>query len=214
MAKYHEKLGTFLTRATELQIQAEKDEVKERAMRRELKEAREAAEKDTANIKKLTGLFADCLVRAKLPGFSQNDAVKMEAPWFLPEVISVAGDIATVSFDTLGSGGIKTLFKACFAVALHRLAAATGADLPKLLIIDSPMKNISERENRAQFEGFHAMLYEIGMSELRETQFILIDKEFCPPAKPFNRILKDRHMRVDSEEFPPLIPYYRATTGR
>lgn len=40
------------------------------------------------------------------------------------------------------------------------------------LIINSPMKNISERENREQFEGLHELLYELSVSELRKNQYI------------------------------------------
>jgi len=73
------------------------------------------------------------------------------------------------------------------------------------------MKNISERENRAQFEGFHRLLYELASGELGDTQFILIDKEYCPPEceKKFTRTLVARHMKVDDKNEPPLITYYR-----
>ena len=81
--------------------------------------------------------------------------------------------------------------------------------LPTLLIIDSPMKNISERENREQFEGFHEMLYQLCDSELEGTQFILIDKEFCAPHEKFEATLFNRHMKPDDEVYPPLIRYYR-----
>jgi hypothetical protein len=39
-----------------------------------------------------------------------------------------------------------SLFKCCFGIAILRLALEKGATLPDLVIIDSPMKNISERE--------------------------------------------------------------------
>lgn len=209
--KYLRQLAMFLERAATLRKQADKDATKESALRSDLKKAREEAEKDTANIKKLTVLFADCLIKAKLPGFSENDAVEMNPPYYLPEVIGVSGEIATISFATLGSGGIKTLFKACFAIALHRLAVAIKANLPSLLIIDSPMKNISERENKPQWQGFHEMIYGLAAGELRDTQFVLIDKEFCAPSTEAEFSLFSRHMMVDSEEFPPLIRYFRAT---
>ena len=136
--------------------------------------------------------------------------MKIEPPWFLPEVLSPQiGELATTSFDTLGSGGKKTVFKCCFALAIHRLAVSTGAVLPNLLIIDSPMKNISERENRTQFEGLHQLLYELAAGDLSETQFILIDKEECLPERTFSRELIVRHMRVDDENAPPLIRHYR-----
>jgi len=71
------------------------------------------------------------------------------------------------------------------------------------------MKNISERENRAQFEGFHAMLYELAQSELAEVQIIMIDKEFCAPRPGQKLNLRTRHMTVDKQTDPPLIEYYR-----
>jgi rRNA maturation endonuclease Nob1 len=181
----------------------------EQKIRSELREARTRAEQDTQNLSRLKHLFLDCLLRAKIPGFFRDDVVEMKSPNFLPEVTSAgSGDLAITSFRNLGSGGKKTLFKCCFAVAMHRLATEIGAMLPTLLIIDSPMKNISERENREQFEGFHQMLYDLSSSELKETQFILIDKELCPPTD-YRLGFQSRHMKPDDEKDPPLIRYYR-----
>ena len=209
--RYLEKLAAFPRRAEDLRQESDKLQAEEQRIRRDLREAREAAERDTANVRRLAQLFAECLVRAKLPGFTTRDKVTIDPPWYLPEVIPAdSGEIATISFETLGSGGIKTLFKACFALAMHRLAVEIGANLPTLILIDSPMKNISERENREQFEGFHALLYELAENELRDTQFVLIDKEYCAPARPLARTLLSRHMKVNDPENPPLISYYRA----
>lgn len=184
----------------------------EQSIGRELRVAREDAQKDTGNLKRLADLFADCLVRAKLAGFTERDKVSINAPWYLPEVIRAdTGELALISFATLGSGGIKTLFKACFLLAMHRLGAELKANLPTLIIIDSPMKNISERENAEQFVGFHTLVYELAESELADHQFVVIDKEFCPPGDQLERTLYVRHMKVDDPEFPPLISYYRET---
>jgi hypothetical protein len=182
---------------------------REDELKRRLKAAREVAEKDTRNLKRLEQLFLDCLVRAKVPGFSNEDGVGIRSPMFLPEVSSPgAGDMLFSSFANLGSGGKKTLFKACFAIALHRLAAETGAVLPTLLIIDSPMKNISERENIEQFKGFHALLYDLALGELAQTQFILIDKEFLEPPVDFSREFTARHMKPSDPVDKPLISYF------
>ena len=182
----------------------------EQGIRSELKDARQRAEKDTQNLARLKRLFLDCLLKAKIPGFLPDDIVEMKPPHFLPEVTSAAGgDLAVTSFTNLGSGGKKTLFKCCFAVAVHRLAVEVDALLPTLLVIDSPMKNISERENRVQFEGFFEMLYALCDTELKGTQFILIDKELCPPPNEFQSSFLERHMKPDDDEYPPLIRYYR-----
>jgi hypothetical protein len=205
-----DRLMVLPARVTQLEQKAEKLAVNEKTLHRNLKELRESAEKDTRNLQLLAELFRDCLVRARIPGFSIDDKIGLEPPWFLPEVaVRESGDLATYSFSTLGSGGKKTLFKCCFALAVHRLSAQIGGAVPTLLVIDSPMKNISERENRTQFEGFHELLYELATDELRETQFILIDKEYCPPKRPFGRSLSERHMTVEGVAYPPLIGYYR-----
>ena len=70
------------------------------------------------------------------------------------------------------------------------------------------MKNISERENRVQFEGFHELVYDLGETELKGVQIIIIDKEYCPPSDDCNVALFVRHMKVDDPEYPPLISYY------
>lgn len=182
----------------------------EQRTRSELKEARANAERDTENLTRLKSLFLDCLLRARIPGFLATDVIEMKPPNFLPEVIPArSGDLAVTSFSNLGSGGKKTLFKCCFAVAVHRLAVEIGALLPSFLIIDSPMKNISERENREQFKGFHRMLYDLSQSELNGTQFILIDKELSPPPQKFEVSFSARHMKPDDKDYPPLIRYYR-----
>jgi|GEM_PF-27755 len=206
------KLEALIRRIAELSERADNLVANEQKIRSQLKDARKLAEKDAKNLNRLKALFLDCLLRAKIPGFQQDDIVEMKSPHFLPEVHSAdSGDLTVTSFTNLGSGGKKTLFKCCFAVAMHRLSAEVGAMLPKLLIIDSPMKNISERENRTQFEGFHKMLYDLCDSELKGTQFILIDKEYCPPPDAFQSNIYERYMTLDDPNYPPLIRYYRGS---
>lgn len=207
--KYLEQVKVLPTRVEDLKAKADSLAADESTVRSALKDAREAAEQDLSNLQKLKELFLDCLLRAQVPGFEADDIVQMSPPWFLPEVHGKSGELATTSFSTLGSGGKKNLFKCCFALAVHRLSAELGTLLPTLLVIDSPMKNISERENRVQFERFHQLLYELATSELDGTQIILIDKEFCPPKEDVELAIFSRHMMVDSEDDPPLISYYR-----
>ncbi len=191
--------------------QASEINVEEIKIRKKLEEARKGAQADTGNIKKLSGLFLDCLVRAGVPGITFQNEVEISYKDFLPKITDPEfGDITVTSFANLSSGGKKTLFKSCFALAVHRLSAEIGASLPTLLIIDSPMKNISERENVQQFEGFHKLLYELLQEELLGTQLIIIDKEHYQPEDNFKLGYSSRHMKPDSDEFPPLIPYYRS----
>jgi hypothetical protein len=184
-------------------------EEKERKVRRDLGLARIEAQKDASKLDRLKELMLDCLIRAKLPGIARVDRVEIDAQTFYPEVYGPdLEDVTETSFATLSSGGKKSLFKSCFAIAVHRLATEVAAPLPKLLIIDSPMKNISERQNRQQFHGFYKMLYDLKVEELQDTQIIMIDKEFCAPKKELGLEVHDRQMRPGSKMHPPLIPWH------
>jgi hypothetical protein len=183
-------------------------ETRERLLREELKAAREAAENDATNLEKLKELYLDCLTRAGVPDIAADDLVELPPSSFFPSIRpNTEGEAQITSFATISSGGKKNLFKSCFAIAIHRLAEAEKAPLPSLLIIDSAMKNISERENSRQFEGFYRMLYELKQSELASTQIILIDKEYSAPPAEFGLEVNERHMKLEDPEHPPLIPY-------
>jgi hypothetical protein len=177
--------------------------------RAKLKVARAEAQRDTVNLDLLKHLFRDCLIRSRLSGFREDDTVEMSAQDFLPHVYGSGSTKVYTSFSNIGSGGKKSFFKCCFAVAVHRLAARTGAIWPTLLLIDSPMKNISERENAEQFAGFHQLLYELAQTELKGTQFIIIDKEIFRPEQGHVLKFQERHMKPDDPMNPPLISYYR-----
>jgi hypothetical protein len=201
-------------KVTEEQSKANDLLAEEKAIKEELKTLRVKAEEDLGNLRRLEEIFLDCLLRAKFPSYSANDFVEINPRDFIPLVIRNESGGLLSSFKN-GSGGKKTLFKSLYAIAIHRLAKEIGAVLPNLIIIDSPMKNISERENREQFESFHRLLFELAEGELRDTQFIIIDKELFPPDEDSNFEFKSRHMtpfEADRDPEPdelPLIPYYK-----
>lgn len=209
------KLEALANKINELAEASAKLLAKETGLKDVLRKAREQAEKDTQNIKKLKQYFLDCLWRSKLASFRKDDVVEMSSTNFFPEIHPKdEGDATVISYTNLGSGGLKTLYKCCFAVAVHRLAHEVSSILPTFLIIDSPMKSVSERENREQFLGFFDMLYELSETELVETQFVVIDKELCEPKENYTRTFASRHMkpndgiRPDDNPDPPLIRYY------
>jgi hypothetical protein len=182
----------------------------EHVTREALKDARAKAETDRTSLDRFAHYFLDCLILSGVPGIQHDDHVEIEPPAFYPAILSAdVSDLSRSTFTSLSSGGKKTLFKCCFAIALHRIAAQLHAPLPELLIIDSPMKNISERENKEQFEGFYNMLYQLNASELRHTQFVLVDKEFFAPPADLAAGVTNRHMQPDSDVHQPLIRYYR-----
>lgn len=172
-----QQVEALANKIEKLQEEAVRLAGREAEIRAELKNMRAEAEKDTSNLDLLKELFLDCLVQSRLHGFKSDDSVEINSPTFLPQIYGKnTGNIVRTSFANLGSGGKKTFFKCCFAVAVHRLAAKVGVPLPTVMIIDSPMKNVSERENLAQFAGFHEMLHKLAETELKGTQFIVIDR--------------------------------------
>jgi len=200
--KLPERLAELLSTADSLHGQ-------ESELRATLLRERDKAFKDRTNLEDLEKLFLDCLVRSAFPGINDTFKVSIDPKSFVPEVFPTdAADFAVTSFANMGSGGMKTIFKACYALALHRLAAKTGAALPSILTMDSAMKNVSERENRELFQAFYSMVYELAAGELEGTQFILIDKEMFPVPEGIEVTVCSRHMAPGSRENPPLVPYY------
>ncbi len=205
-----ERLRVLPLRVSEMLASADALGLEESRVRRDLGEAREKAEGDAGNLRLLEDLFKDCLVRAKFPGIGAEHVVKIEAANFYPHVVRPGEeDFIVANHGNLSSGGKVTIFKCCYAIALHRLAARVNGPLPTLLIMDTPMKNISERNNRALFESFYDMVYDLAASELQETQFILIDKEYRIPPASFGRSVRERLMAPADETHPPLIGYFR-----
>lgn len=200
--KLPERLAELLSTAESLKGQEGK-------LRAKLLGERERAFKDRTNLDDLEKLFLDCLVRSSFPGINETFKVSIDPKSFVPEVFPTdAADFAVTSFANMGSNGMKTIFKACYAIAIHRLAARTGAALPSILTIDSAMKNVSERENRDLFQAFYSMVYELAAGELKGTQFIFIDKEMFPVPEDIEVTIRFRHMAPGSRENPPLVPYY------
>lgn len=206
--KLPERLADLLSTADSLHGQESK-------LRARLLREREKAFKDRTNLENLEKLFLDCLVRSSFPGINETFKVSIDPKSFVPEVFPTdAADFAVTSFANMGSGGMKTIFKACYALALHRLAAKTGAALPSILAMDSAMKNVSERENREVFQSFYTLVYELAAGELKDTQFILIDKEMFPVPEGSEVTVSSRHMAPGSSENPPLVPYYNVPEAR
>jgi hypothetical protein len=204
-----ERLRVLPARVSQMKDSVDGLVAEENRVLRELTAARAKAEGDAGSLRRLESLFLDSLVRSKLPGISADDIVAIEARNFYPQVAKPGEESVVVANHwNLSSGGKVTIFKCCYAIALHRLAREAGG-LPSLLIIDTPMKNISERNDRAIFEAFYDMLYELMVGELAGTQLILVDKEYRPPPSTFPRKVFQREMTPKDPKRPPLIGYFR-----
>ena len=130
------------------------------------------------NVQQLYSLFLNCQNNIGILGVTKFDTIRMNPKNYMP-ILSNSYEKREVSFENLGSGGKKTLFKICFALAVHRLQHAKPElnYLPSFLIIDTPMKNISEREDAALYDRFYQYLFSLFSTELSDTQLFVVDKE-------------------------------------
>lgn len=202
---HNRKLPDVLEEQRELAARLQGDESETRV---KLEAARKLAFKDTKNIEKLGELFLDCLLRVKFPDVKPSFHVQIDPSSFDPQItFSEDGEFIVLSFANAGSGGMKSLFKTCYALAVHRLCTSLGSALPNLLIIDTATKNVSSKENPEVVTSFYEFVYELATTELRQTQIVIIDNEFTAPPDGMEVVVKARHMANGSEEHPPLIPY-------
>ena len=181
---------------------------REISLRGELEESRKQAFLDRRKIKRLSDLFIDCLVRSKFPDVKSTDEAEIDPASFYPRItLGKKHGLVDLTFENAGSGGMMALFKTCFAIALHRLSAESSYDrLPSVLIIDTPTKNVSSKENPEVIDAFFGMVYQLAEFELSGMQIIIIENEFTAPISK-TVPLNVRHMVRGTTDHPPLVPY-------
>jgi hypothetical protein len=201
LARFHE----FRTAIISLRERAA-DLVGEMAkLRDQIKRRQEHMTQGAAPLAEVAEAFLEALLRVGVPGVTDADIVEIDEERMTPVIVPGGGQ-PKWGFENAGSGGKKTLFQACYALALHQVATSRGLPLPRFLIIDTPMKNIGEDVDQALFENFYAYLYELASGPLRDFQFVIIDKEFETP--PADLDVVDIYMTRDDPAHPPLVPYY------
>jgi IS30 family transposase len=189
----------------------EADLVKKFVEEKSLKEKIESEKKKLnvfAYVEEIQNEFLAFLLKVGLPGVSADDKVLINHVTWVPSVLTGGAIGLRWSFFNAGSGGKKTLFNACYALALHVVTSANDMPLPGFLIIDTPMKNIGEEVNKSIFVNFYNLVYDLSVGPLKDTQIILVDKEYIKPTVDGVEI-KEKYMTPDDEEYPPLISYYR-----
>jgi hypothetical protein len=182
--------------------------VQERKLRRQIEEEKATLTNADQLINQLEQAYLDALLNVGVPGVGPEDHVKINRTTWIPYIIPANDEHDRWSFFNAGSGGKKTLVNACYALAVHKIAAENELPLPEFLIIDTPMKNIGEDVNRDLFESFYRYLYSLAAGPLSETQFVIIDKEFISPYIESLEVY-NRYMTPNEDDHPPLIPYYR-----
>ena len=148
--------------------------------------------------------FKEVMLNVGLPGVEDDDEVVLDPKNWKPLIVH--GDQVWGFFDT-GSGGKKTLFNVCFAIALQEVARRRGLPLPNLLIVDSPTKNISEHMNPELVSALYDEIFEFSERRIGDgIQLLLIDSDIVEPRdKGFDFVAR----RMEgTDEFPSLFSNY------
>ena len=132
------------------------------------------------NLDTLGDVFKECLVDVRFSYLEPEDIIRINQNNFMPVIYSKDGEYK-FDYSTLSSGGKKTIFKICYALAIHIYVKRNHITslLPQFMIIDTPMKNISEREDKELFENLYKFFYKLFSSKgvLCNEQLIIVDKE-------------------------------------
>jgi septal ring factor EnvC (AmiA/AmiB activator) len=158
------------------------------------------------NIRSLEEKFLAVMRQVGFPDVAEGDVVRINTRDWVPFVIH--GDVEW-SFDGAGSGGKKTLFNVCYAIAVHEVAIEAELPLPAFLIVDSPTKNISRDINPAIVGSLYRYMYDMvarAKARGRALQLVLVDSDLVLPEVPLEfaeRLMSDR-----DPEHPKLFSRY------
>lgn len=173
-------------------------------LRTSLTEERDRLQAADANVAAIAAEFKRIMLAVSFPGVTEADAVVIDPRNWKTSVLH--GDQEWTFWDT-GSGGKKTLFNVCYALAVHAVALERRMPVPSILIIDSPTKNISEDENPELVRSLYSEIYRLARGHNgRSLQFLLIDSDIVRPTTDLAGFLERR--MAGEPNAPSLIPYY------
>lgn len=173
-------------------------------LRSSIEEERSRLKASDDNIRAVADMFKQILVNVGFPGISDHDEVVLDPRNWKPIIVHFNQEWG---FWDTGSGGKKTIFNVCYALAVHEVARDRGMPVPSLLIIDSPTKNISDEENPELVASLYREIYRIASKDSEEKiQFVLIDSDLVEPEY---ELIGFSQKRIAGEQGAPrLISYY------
>jgi hypothetical protein len=156
------------------------------------------------NVAAIAKRFKAIMLSVKFPGVVEDDEVVIDPRNWRPVIVHGGQEW---SFWDAGSGGKKTLYNVCYALALHETARERGMPVPNVLVIDSPTKNISDDENPELVQSLYREIYRLASTRNgNATQFLLIDSDLVAPEPDLPGFIQ---RRLAGETIAPsLIPYY------
>lgn len=181
------------------ELQGKIDRTRE-AIDKEVERLRHADE----NVAAIASRFKEIMLSVGFPGVSEGDEVIIDTRTWRPVILH---DGQEWTFWDAGSGGKKTLFNVCYALAIHETARTRNLPVPNVLVIDSPTKNISDDENPELVTALYREIYRLASGRGDESiQFLLIDSDLVTPGDDLPDFAQ-RHLAGESDA-PSLIPYY------
>lgn len=173
-------------------------------LRGKIKDEKGRLQRGTNNTHAIAEKFKSIMLKVGFPGVSDSDEVIIDPRNWKP---SITYSDQTWGFWDTGSGGKKTLFNVCYALAVHEAAREQGMPVPNILIIDSPTKNISDDENPELVQSLYREIYRFAAETSGgKTQFLLIDSDLVEPEIELEEFISRRMAGVPTA--PSLIPYY------
>ncbi|RJX19451.1 MAG: hypothetical protein C4575_08545 [Desulforudis sp.] len=171
-------------------------------LRSAVKEERARLQQADEHVQRIADRFLDILLYVGFPGVYNDDHVVLHPRNWRPMVVH--GEQEWGFFDA-GSGGKKTLFNVCYALAVHSVAAENNLPVPSFLIIDSPTKNISKDEDPKLVRALYDAIYQLAST--LPIQFLLIDSDLVKPRIDLPEFSQRR--MAGTSDAPSLISYYK-----
>lgn len=173
-------------------------------MRSAIDEERSRLRLADENVAVIAARFKSIMLSVGFPGVVDADEVVIDTRNWRPVILHGGQEW---SFWDAGSGGKKTLFNVCYALAVHEAARERGMPVPNVLVIDSPTKNISDDENPELVRALYREIYRLASTAGNDaTQFLLIDSDLVESE---NQLAGFAHRRLAGvPDAPSLIPYY------
>lgn len=189
---------------SELEEQAGASQGRVDRLRSTIEEERSRLRFGDENARAIAEKFKTIMIEVGFPGVSNEDDVVLDPRNWRPVVVHSEQEWG---FWDTGSGGKKTLFNVCYALALHEVARERQMPVPSILIIDSPTKNISDDENPELVQSLYREIYRFAANRNGAgTQFLLIDSDLVEPEAELNGFSQRR--MASEPDAPSLISYY------
>ena len=173
-------------------------------VRHSIEEERARLRQADENVAAIATRFKAIMLSVGFPGVEEQDQVLIDPRKWAPVVLHNGQEWG---FWDAGSGGKKTLFNVCYALAVHETARERGMPVPNVLVIDSPTKNISDEENPELVQALYHEIYRLASAGGdKATQFLLIDSDLVEPENALPGFVQRR--LAGEPDAPSLIPYY------